>query len=86
MSSLLTNKLKNVTSVETLAEFILALKLDYDENKNDWENQEISTYLEAASAWVEDMDGFYLNQERDLSEENQWRIFADILYAAKMYE
>jgi hypothetical protein len=80
------NKLNSVTSAETLAEFILALKLDWELNEPEWENRELPVFLEAASAWVEDMDGYYTNQGKELNKENKWRVFADILYAAKMYE
>jgi hypothetical protein len=44
------------------------------------------TYLEAMQSWVEDMDGYYLNKGLQLPEKVDWKIFATILVAAKIYE
>ena len=53
------------------------------------ENNTIESYLGAMTSWVEDMDGYYENMgiinEMKLDAVN-WRVFADILIAATMYE
>jgi hypothetical protein len=42
--------------------------------------------LEALAAWVEDMDGYYLNQGKAVPEKPDWKHVADMLMAAKLYE
>ena len=42
--------------------------------------------LEALAAWVDDMEGYYLNIGKPITEKPDWQMFADILVAAKIYE
>jgi len=42
--------------------------------------------LEAASAWVTDMDGYFLNQGRPIPDSPSWALIATILSAALIYE
>lgn len=53
------------------------------------ENNTVESYLDAVASWVEDMDGYYENMgianEVRLDTMN-WRVLADILIAATMYE
>lgn len=51
-----------------------------------WTNPELPEFLEAMGAWVQDMDGFYKNVGEDMTALPPWRIFADILVAAREYE
>lgn len=53
---------------------------------NSWKNNDLSSYLEAISSWIEDMDGFYENMGKSLPENINWSVFADILMAARIYE
>ena len=61
------------------AEESVPLSSPYGPNARDWENPSLDRYLEALQSWTEDMG------ER-LPEPPSWRTFADILYAAKIYE
>jgi hypothetical protein len=36
--------------------------------------------------WVEDMDGYYKNNNIQTPENISWNFFANVLYAAKIYE
>ena len=61
---------------------------EFKKNPEKWENNTIETYLEGIEGWVEDMEGYYENNNLghvDLSIIN-WRVFADILSAARIYE
>ncbi|MCG8707905.1 hypothetical protein JHU04_001103 [Brenneria sp. 4F2] len=76
-------------SVKTKNDFIQLvswLALDIKDNADEWENKNLPDYFEAMAAWVEDMDGYYKNCEKSVPEDINWRVFADILMAAKVYE
>ena len=66
--------------------FLRALKDDYLKNSSSWENKDIENFLEAMASWVEDMDGFYINQGLPVPEKPDWKVFADILIGGKLYE
>ncbi|PIE40757.1 MAG: hypothetical protein CSA49_06830 [Gammaproteobacteria bacterium] len=86
MSNQLISKLENVKTRADLSEFVSALLNDLEGNNAEWENASLSDFLEAMSSWIEDMDGYYKNQGKPFSEDQPWKLFADILYASKIYE
>ena len=88
------DQIERVDSRETFLEFVAALRADllasnaavavtpsspYSPNARDWENPSLDGYLEALHAWTDDMGD-------RIPEPPSWRTFADILYAAKIYE
>ncbi|WP_323637079.1 hypothetical protein [Pectobacterium polaris] len=75
-----------ISSKNDLVKLISALARDFKENPDEWENKDLSSYLEAVSSWIEDMDGYYENTNQPLPKDTNWKIFADILVAAKIYE
>ncbi|OMH29039.1 hypothetical protein [Motiliproteus sp. MSK22-1] len=78
---------KDVASSQDLADFIGKMLRDYQLNKDSWENVTLEAFLEAMSAWVEDMDGYYTNVGETFDDKNPtWSNFSDILSAATMYE
>jgi len=66
--------------------FLRALKRDHLENLSSWENKDIESFLEAMASWIEDMEGFYINQGLPSPEKPDWNVFADILMGGKLYE
>lgn len=50
------------------------------------ENRELWQYLEAAAAWIEDMDGYHVNRGQPVPESPTWETVADIFQAALVYE
>lgn len=60
-----------------------ALPDTVDGFRGEWANQSISHFLEAAHAWAKDSD-FGLRPGPKSS--NQWRLFAEFLYAGRGYE
>jgi hypothetical protein len=79
-------QISSVNSKEDLAEFIAALRSDLSTNKDTWENPTLERFLEAMESWIRAMDMYYNNTGQTLPETPGWKVFADILYAAKMYE
>jgi len=86
VTGVLLNQLENVKTRTEFSEFVLALLKDFRDNQASWENQDLPSFLEAMSAWIEDMDGFYANQGKEIQTDIPWQIFADILFASRVYE
>ncbi|SDD43839.1 DUF7660 family protein [Niabella drilacis] len=83
------NLIKKVENLNTKEDFIAFLELliqDLRNNPNEWENKSLESYLEAAASWTEDMDGYYQNNNLPIPQNVNWKVFANILVAAKMYE
>ncbi|MFJ3226966.1 hypothetical protein ACIPJS_26990 [Streptomyces sp. NPDC086783] len=47
---------------------------------------DLSSFLEALAAWVDDADGWYRNTGRELPPGGDWTFFARALQAATAYE
>jgi hypothetical protein len=75
-----------VSSKDGLVKLIAAMVKDLRDNPDEWENKDLSSYLEAIASWIEDMDGYYENINQPLPKDTNWKVFADILMAAKIYE
>lgn len=82
----LVEKLSKIQNRKDLSSFIVALREDLISNPDDWENPDLSSFLEAMAAWVSDMDGYYQNMGISFDERPSWRTIADILYASRIYE
>lgn len=50
-----------------------------------WDNQTVPEYLEAFAAWLADADGYYASMKRAMPM-NGWRVVADAMRAARVYE
>jgi len=82
----LSERARAVRTREDLVAFLEALSADYSTNKETWTNIDLASFLAAMSAWSEDMEGFYENGGEDLASLPPWRVLADILMAARLYE
>jgi hypothetical protein len=80
------NTAKLVHNRESFVAFASKLSADWKNDSESWENRDLGAYLEAVAAWVEDMDGYYLNQGLPVPEHVNWKVLADILMAARVYE
>lgn len=81
-------KTSEIKSREDFSNFLSFLIESLKNNPSDWSNFSLTEFLEAAKSWTEDMDGYYENlkiKDADL-ETGSWRVFADILMAARIYE
>lgn len=84
--SVLLSQVEAVRSRDDLVAFIQALSNELKSHPENWENSDLSSFLSAMAAWVQDMDGYYLNQKKEFSEDQSWKTFAEILYSARIYE
>jgi hypothetical protein len=75
-----------VTTREELAVFVASLAREARKAPNNWQNADLHSFLEALSAWINDMDGYFLNQGEPVPERPTWRTFAQMLAAATTYE
>ncbi len=74
----------NVVDRPSFVEFVETLLA---ENKQEWEVHNIEQFIENISAYAQDIDGLYHNLGFDTSAETPtWRIFAQILKGATIYE
>lgn len=77
---------ENLRSKEDFINFILELSNDFKKNIKSWENRSVDSYLEAVADWVEGMDNYYINVNKPVPQNINWKVLADIFMAAKMYE
>lgn len=77
---------KKVNTKEDFIEFLEFLSSNAKNNLGEWENKDLPSYLESMASWIEDMDGYYLNQRLPIPENINWTFIADILMAARIYE
>lgn len=76
----------NVNTKEDILTLISSLITELESNPSAWTNKTLLSYLEAMQSWIDDMEGFYVNNKLPIPKNISWNIFADILIAAKMYE
>jgi hypothetical protein len=86
----LDSSVKHVRDKSTFIVFLRELIIDYQNNQTAWENRTLGEFLESMGGWLEDMDLEEYYQRIDASEVMQepinWRVFADVLVAATLYE
>jgi len=84
------NKLEIKTeAIQTKDDFIGFLQLlvqNIKSHPEEWENKSLDSYLEGIASWTEDMEGYYQNNNLPIPQSVDWKLFANILMAAKMYE
>lgn len=79
-------KIECIDSKDQLVDFLSALKVDYSNNKDDWENPNMEKYLDAMEAWVSSWENLYKNTGKKFPQQPTWKMIAEMLYAAKVYE
>jgi hypothetical protein len=77
---------ESVRSRDDLVEFVKALREDLRDNPECWENADLERFLEALGAWVKDMDGYYRSQGKPVPQQPDWKVVADMLMGASIYE
>jgi hypothetical protein len=77
---------KTIKSKKEFEYFLICLVYDYKQNKQEWENGDLSSYLMGLKEFVPDIAGYYQNNAEDFDVEKiTWRMMADILLAASVY-
>jgi hypothetical protein len=78
---------EDVTNRKSFIQFVKSLRNEFETNSVDWENATLGDFLEALEVYSEEIEGYYNNvhptQNADVA---SWRVFADILKGATMYE
>lgn len=82
----LNHQVASIKSREDLADFIDSLNHDLVTHAEQWENETLSRYLAALSAWVREMDGYYKNAGQSCPSEPRWKVVGEMLLAAKHFE
>jgi len=82
----LDERARAVRTREDLIAFLECLSADYAANGATWDNADLASFLVAMAAWAADMDGWYNNHGEELATVAPWRVLADILMAARVYE
>lgn len=72
---------------KSFIEFMETLLKDFDKNADNWENRTLRDFLEALSAYANDVQGYYNNCNISIDANTpSWRVFADIMQGATIYE
>lgn len=80
------NRINSIKSKEKLIEFLDFLSKDRHDKKGEWENNTIEDYLTSISSWIEDMDGYYINNNLPIPSNENWSFIATLFYVGKIYE
>ncbi|QDX92983.1 hypothetical protein EEL30_12120 [Brevibacillus laterosporus] len=82
----LSQRVKIIKTKEDFVEFLGLLVNDFENNRDEWENESVDSYLAGMQSWIEDSEGYYENSNIPLPDNIDWNFFANVLYAAKIYE
>jgi hypothetical protein len=77
---------RTVKSRSEFVRFVEFLNTDLRENRDEWENNNLESFLSGLSGFANDMDGFYRNMGEIVDiEQLSWRMAAQMLLAARVY-
>ena len=82
----LAERAASVRTRDDFVAFLEALRLDHARNGAAWANPDLQSFLGAAGAWSRDSNGYYKNVGLDPSTLSPWRLLADLMMAARVYE
>ncbi len=82
----LEEKIQQIKTKEDFIKFVNMLAKDTVENQEECVNDTLPEYFEAIGRWTESMNGYYNFMALKIPENVDWRIFARILTAARIYE
>jgi hypothetical protein len=76
-----------VTDRQSFIKFLELLRQDFLTNPTQWENSTLDNLLQAMASYTEDIQGYYNNTNQNINADTpSWKVFADILKGAKIYE
>ena len=76
----------SVTDQISLSEFLLSASRDFSDHPEEWENRDISGFLEAMSAWVVDCAEVFRRGGSPIPSAEAWATVAKAVAAARIYE
>ena len=75
-----------VSSRQDFIQFVKHLNVDYREHRDEWENDDLESFLGGLSGFADDMAGYFKNMGETVDVETiTWRIAAEMLMAATVY-
>jgi len=78
---------EHIQSKEDCEEFLRRLVQDLEANREQWSNATLEQFLDGLYGFAHDMQGYYRNRGEKVDfNRPTWRIFADLLLAARVYE
>ncbi|WP_053179142.1 DUF7660 family protein [Pseudomonas kilonensis] len=76
-----------VSTREGFIDFVEMLSRDYVSNRDEWQNDTLDQFLLGLSGFANDMGGYYKNMGEAVDVDKiTWRIAAEMLIAATVYE
>lgn len=76
-----------ITDRKSFIRFLEEFHQDFLKNQDDWENHNLDRFLEAMTAYAKDIQGYYNNTNQRIDADiPSWKVFADILQGARIYE
>lgn len=83
----LNSQARSIRSKAQFESFLQQLLRDFRSRGHTWENADLDSFLEGMYGFVKGLEGYYQHrgQEMDLDRAD-WRVFAEILLAARVYE
>ncbi len=82
----LIRQIERIENKADFVEFCQALLQDFNERGDDWENGTLGGYLDAFAAVADGVDQRYKNLGEKFPDPPTWRLFAEMLYTARIYE
>jgi hypothetical protein len=84
---MINHPIENIPDKNSFINFLGNLHQDYLQNSSNWENKTLEAFLEALVCYAEDIQGYYENTAQQVdSNIASWKVFADLLKGASMYE
>lgn len=74
-----------INTRQDLAIFVAEVAKQLRDRPEEWPNNDLNSFLEAFSAWIEDMDGYYQNRGEVMPEQPSWRTIGHMIAAALVY-
>lgn len=78
--------INGINSKEDFMIFLNELRVDKEQKSEEWENDEITSYLEGICSWFGDMEGYFDNMHIEMPQNINWRFIAMLFYVGKIYE
>ena len=76
-----------IESKKDFEDFLEKLRVDFEVNKDEWENKTLKDFLESLHGYTMDVEGYYKNMDIPFDENRPtWSNFAQLLLGAKIYE
>jgi len=82
----LETKAADIKTRSDLAGFVDMLADDLKANGEEWGHQTLDGFLTVLAGSIRVLDRIYKNEGKQFSEDHQWRVFAEMLLAAKVRE